>query len=243
MTGERTIPILPCRDIDEILAFYAVLGFEQTYRQTRPNPYATVRRGGIDLHFFGIDGFEPASSYGSCIVAVPDADALYQAFVGGLRGAMGRIPRSGIPRVTRPRKKQDAVYGFSVVDVGGNWIRVAQQPSSTSHAVDEPPTGLAKLLETAVRLGDTKGDFPAAAKLLDTALERFADASPLERVPALVFRAELALAMEDPGTARAVLARIAGLDLGEADRSALDADLARARDVEAELGSGSDRHP
>jgi hypothetical protein len=34
---ERTIPILPCRSIDATLAFYEALGFENTYRQERPN--------------------------------------------------------------------------------------------------------------------------------------------------------------------------------------------------------------
>lgn len=45
MAGERMFPILPCRDIDEAIAFYAALGFKKTYRQLRPNPYAAVARG------------------------------------------------------------------------------------------------------------------------------------------------------------------------------------------------------
>ncbi len=40
MANETTIPMLPCRSIDEMLTFYVALGFEVTYHQTRPNTYA-----------------------------------------------------------------------------------------------------------------------------------------------------------------------------------------------------------
>lgn len=47
------IPILPCPSIDENLDFYRALGFEVTSYQRSPNPYCSVRRGGIELQFFG----------------------------------------------------------------------------------------------------------------------------------------------------------------------------------------------
>jgi catechol 2,3-dioxygenase-like lactoylglutathione lyase family enzyme len=43
MANERTYPILPCPDIDRAIAFYAALGFQRTYRQKKPNPYAVVK--------------------------------------------------------------------------------------------------------------------------------------------------------------------------------------------------------
>jgi len=45
-------PLLPCRDIDEAIAFYEALGFERTYRQVRPNPSAVVERGQMGIHLF-----------------------------------------------------------------------------------------------------------------------------------------------------------------------------------------------
>ncbi len=89
MSGERMYPILPCRDIDEAIAFYAALGFKKTYRQMKPNPYAVVARDDMHVHLFGMDGFEPADSYGSVIIQVPDPDALYRSFAEGLRAAYG----------------------------------------------------------------------------------------------------------------------------------------------------------
>jgi catechol 2,3-dioxygenase-like lactoylglutathione lyase family enzyme len=82
---ERTIPILPCRSIDEVLAFYRALGFVVIYQQERPNTYAVVARGGIELQFYVMKGFDPDGSYGSCYVLVSDVDALYEAFRSGLR--------------------------------------------------------------------------------------------------------------------------------------------------------------
>lgn len=110
------IPCLPCRDVDESIAFYENLGFRRTYRQLRPNPYAVVQYEDIHLHIFGMDGFEPENSYGMAIVVVPDTDALYRHFAERLRAAFGKLPVTGLPRVTRPRKKFGTVTGFSLVD-------------------------------------------------------------------------------------------------------------------------------
>jgi len=94
MATETTIPLLPCVSLDETLDFYRALGFEMTYQQARPNPYAVVRRGGFELHFFGLKGLEPASAYSTCLVAVPEVEPLHRIRPvlpcgGGERGAAG----------------------------------------------------------------------------------------------------------------------------------------------------------
>ena len=126
MANERTYPCLPCGDLDQAITFYEALGFTRTYRQLAPNPYAVVQREDLQIHLFGMPDFDPAQSYGSVIVAVPDVDALYHAFAAGLRAAYGKLPTAGFPRITRPRKKFGTVRGFSVVDVGGNWLRISK---------------------------------------------------------------------------------------------------------------------
>src|SRR5436190_7206889 len=99
MAGELTYPILPCRDLDEAIAFYAALGFTKSYRQLRPNPCAVVGRDDIQIHLCGMPDFDPEQSYGSVIVVVPDPDALYHSFAEGLRKAYGKLPVAGIPRI------------------------------------------------------------------------------------------------------------------------------------------------
>lgn len=234
---ETIIPILPCRDIDEIAAFYGMLGFDTTYRQTRPNPHVAVRRDGIELHFAGIAGFDPEQSYGSCIVAVADTAALFEEFAAGMRAVHGKLLLSGIPRITRPRKRKNTgdATGFTVVDTGGNWIRVfraggPRSPGDSGGAVSEP---LARALENAVVLGESRGDTHQAAKILDGGLARndgLAQVTTL--VEALVYRAELALRLDDPDTARNLLDRVRGMPLDDSRREGLSTTLAGAADLE-----------
>src|SRR5688572_12768450 len=72
VANERTYPALPCRDVEESVAFYESIGFKRTYRQVRPYPYAVLAREDLHIHLFGMDGFEPAHSHGTAIVVVPD---------------------------------------------------------------------------------------------------------------------------------------------------------------------------
>jgi catechol 2,3-dioxygenase-like lactoylglutathione lyase family enzyme len=161
MPGERMYPILPCPDVDEAIAFYEALGFRRTYRQVRPNPHAVVERDDMAIHLAGIDGFDPEQSYASVIIVVPDPDALHASFAAGLRAAYGKLPVAGVPRMVRPRKRWGTVYGFSVVDVGGNWLRFSKL-GETEDEVEEAEPGLARQLDVAARLADSHGDAAAA---------------------------------------------------------------------------------
>ncbi len=97
MSGEFTIPLLPCRSIDEASEFYGMLGFRRTHHQTRPNPYIVMARDDWELHFFGVDGLEPEGNFGTCLVFVPDTGALWDAFAAGMREAHGKVLVSGLP--------------------------------------------------------------------------------------------------------------------------------------------------
>jgi uncharacterized protein HemY len=167
------------------------------------------------------------------IIVVPDADGLYRAFAERLRAAYGRLPSSGIPRILRPRKKLGTVAGFSVVDPGGNWLRIYRRGEDESS--EDNPRGLALVLRSAARQGDSRGDEAAAARMLDAGLARHANAPPLERLPALVYRADLAVRMGDVHHARATLTEIRQLDLDDRARAALAAELATAADIERDL--------
>jgi hypothetical protein len=143
VANELTIPLLPCPSIDEITSFYEMLGFEITYRQTRPNPYVALRREDLNLHFFGMDDYDPAQSYSTCLVVVADTGELFEAFAA------------------------DRYTGFTVVDPGGNWIRI-------NKATTEPEarTALARAMENAARQADALGDERQGLKILEGALKR-----------------------------------------------------------------------
>lgn len=223
-----TIPVLPCASIPEALAFYRLLGFEVTHEQTRPNPYAATRRGDLHLHFMGLAGFEATTSYSTCLVIVPEVEALHQRFAEALRGSYGKVPAAGLPRITRMKPGQSR---FTVVDVAGNsviYIRDSAPDDYDESATPEPSqTRLGKVLRAAARLRDFKNDDAAAARLIEAALrKRQDDDTAFERALALAARAELAVAMGALARAASARAEIAALPLTEDERHQLTAELA-----------------
>ncbi|MEV4629840.1 VOC family protein [Micromonospora sp. NPDC049523] len=237
MTNEVTVPLLPCASIDDIVTFYGILGFRTTYKQRKPNPCVGLQREDLHLQFFEIAGFDPEQSYGSCLVLTSDIADLHRAFATGMRAAYGKVLVSGMPRMTRPRarKNSDGLGGFSVIDPGGNWIRVFQNPATMPTPEPAPAGRLAKALANAVVLADSKGDAGQAVRVLDSALARpRADDDPVTHVEVLVYRAELAMVLHDPETATEMLARVehVALNADETGRAAstfeIAADIAAA---------------
>lgn len=238
MAVERTIPILACRALDDVVPFYTALGFEVTFRQARPNPYLCLNRGGLDLHFFALDTFDPEQSLGSVIVLVPDTVALFDAFATGLRAAYGKLPVAGIPRITRPRRKQGTAGGFTVVDPGGNWLRISSAGPETEEPSDSP---LEPTMLNAARQADARGDVAAAIAVIEAGLSRHPEATPAQRVPALAYLAELLIRADDRRRAGGVLSELWALDLSDADRAEVRPDLIGAAELEAMLTRGGPR--
>jgi catechol 2,3-dioxygenase-like lactoylglutathione lyase family enzyme len=231
------IPALPCASIDEIADFYTPLGFETTYRQVRPNPYLALRRDDLELHYFGMDGFRPEDSYGTCLVVVDDTGPLFEAFAAGLRAAYGKLPLAGLPRITRPRRRKNAGYlsGFSLIDPSGNWIRVIRAEVSGE---EEPvPAGrLADALANAVVLADSHGDEAQAAKILAGAVRRVGqDADVVQRVQALAYLAELEVRNGRPDQARERLAELEAIELTAGERGTAQDALREARELATTL--------
>lgn len=212
MSGERTVPLLPCRSVDEIAEFYTMLGFTRTYGQERPNPYAVMERGDLHLHFFGLPGLRPEDSYGSCLVVVPDIAEIFDAFAAGMRAVHGKLLVSGIPRMTRPRRRKnaDGVTGFAVIDPGGNWIRFTAGADGAPAGPESGPGERRARGGAAQRRGHGRlARRPRAGR--PSAGPRPAPARghrrPAERVEALAYRAELAARAEGAPDVREFLDR------------------------------------
>jgi hypothetical protein len=238
MANEVTVPLLPCPSIDDIESFYGALGFSTTYKQRKPNPCVGLQREDLNLQFFEIAGFDPEQSYGSCLVITSDIAELHRAFAAGMRAAYGKILVSGMPRMTRPRarKNADGMGGFSIIDPGGNWIRVFQNPTTTPAPAPASTGRLAKALANAVVLADSKGDAGQAARILDSALARpQADDDPVTHVEVLVYRAELAMALHDRETATELLARVEHIALTEDETARAAPTFEIAADLTAAL--------
>ena len=235
MANERTYACLPCRELDESISFYETLGFHKTYRQLRPNPYAVVALEDIQIHLFGMDGFDPANSYATVIVAVPDPDTLYQDFAARLRKTYGKLPVAGIPRILRPRKKYGTVRGFSIVDPGGNWLRIYKLGDTEEEDSAEKAEGLAQIIYVAARLGDAHGDEALALKTLDSGLVRFADAKPIELAKAYLYRAELAVRTKNYELARSSLTEANSFELTDEERTTLTEEFAHTAELVGQM--------
>ncbi|EPX65418.1 hypothetical protein D187_000844 [Cystobacter fuscus DSM 2262] len=228
MTYTMTIPVLPCVSLDESLEFYRRLGFQQTYRQTTPNPYAVVEHDGAQLHFAGVKGLKPSEAYTTCLVIVPEVERLHQVFAEALRAVFGKLPVSGFPRISRMRKGQSR---FTVVDPSGNSVIFIRREAPDDYDEGQKPhssSRLGKALRAAARLRDFKGDDLAAAKVLDVALARKEPALPIERARALAARAELAIALGDEACARTAREELQRLSLSDEEREQFREELEAA---------------
>lgn len=229
MANERTYPALPCRDVDESVSFYETLGFKKTYRQLRPNPYAVVALEDIHIHLFGMEGFNPEDSYGTVIIVVPDPDSLYQSFASRLREKFGKLPVAGIPRILRPRKRYGTVRGFTVIDPGGNWLRISKLGESESEDAPEKGEGLAHIITVAARLGDAHGDEALALKTLETGIKKYPDAPAIERVRAYLYRAELAIRLNNLELARSSLSAAMAVELADDEQAQVADEMAHIK--------------
>jgi hypothetical protein len=113
------IPILPCPDLRAQVTFYEQLGFEVLEIYTSPNPYAALKYGEIHLHFYGSRKIIPAQNSSMCYLKVEDVDAVYDVFTKSLKTHTGKIPRAGLPRITKVRDLS-LDRRFTLTDTGGN---------------------------------------------------------------------------------------------------------------------------
>lgn len=236
LPANRSIPILPCRSIDDQLAFYEAIGFEVTYRQKAPNVFAAVRRGPIELQFFVLKDYPPADNYSTCYVLTADVDRLYTDFRDGLKRALGRVPSRGIPRVGALNDMSYGVRQFVMTDPGGNMIRIGQ-PIATE-VEPRPPAGksrLEKAFDAASLLLHSKEDPAMAARVIDDALDATTDAPAALLARARILAADAAHALGEDAHAAARLAEVTAAELSAAEQDEIRDDLARAEELGTSL--------
>ncbi len=120
--GERTVPILPSRDLHESLAFYEALGFENRGAPPEEWRYLIVGRGQVCLHFIDAPDVDPLSTAAACYLYVDDADAVYRQWV----NVVVPDPTTG-SRLVPPMDTDYGMREFALVDCSGNLVRVGSQ--------------------------------------------------------------------------------------------------------------------
>ncbi len=168
-----TIPVLKYIDIPTTLNFWETLGFKITYRQDRLYKYAVVERNGGHLHFYYNKSIEALTPSNGCLMIVNDIQNNYQEFVSGLKKSLGRVPTSGLPRISRMKPMGTR---FTVTDPSGNsiiFIQRGDKDKADYESLDQQDLSeFEKLIALATRLRDFKEDYAAAAKTLDNALKK-----------------------------------------------------------------------
>ncbi|XVQ11376.1 bleomycin resistance protein [Spirillospora sp. CA-255316] len=233
--AEKTIPIFPCRDIDDCWAFYEALGFELTFRETRPYPYLAVRYGDIEVQFGGLKAHDPNTGLFSCYVMTTDVDGLYESFRGNLKAALGRIPTRGLPRIGRLGDMSYGVRQFLVTDPDGNQLRIGQPISDHFEHRPAPKDKVGRALHTARLYVNSKEDFAGAAKILDHLLADADGLTAAQRVETLVLRADVAVQLQEADRARELVDEAARVELTADDRAAVRDDLRRLDDLNEAL--------
>ncbi|SOD62878.1 hypothetical protein SAMN06297387_10841 [Streptomyces zhaozhouensis] len=230
--AEKTIPLLPCQTIQPVVDFYTALGFEVTFVQRSPNPFAVVERGDIGLQFFGMKKYEPSQSYSTCYVLTDDVDGLYEAFRAGLKAAYGRIPSRGIPRIGPLKDMSYGVRQFLMTDPGGNCVRVGQPTSEDPSHRPAPEETFARALHNATLFADSKEDPAGAAKIIDRVLALDGERpTPAQLVRLLVLRGDVAGRLGDETTAVSALKKAAAVRLSGEERRSVSGELERLQDL------------
>ncbi|MFH8294705.1 VOC family protein [Streptomyces sp. NPDC018059] len=229
---EKTIPMLPCQSLQPVLDFYTALGFQVTFQQKSPNPYAVVEYGAIELHFFGMKRYDPTESYSGCCVITDDVDTLHTAFRAGLKATYGRIPSRGLPRIGPVKDMSYGTRQFLMSDPGGNCVRIAQKTSENQHHRPAPKETFARALHFATVFTHSHEDPAGAAKIIDRALALEDERpTPLQEAQLLLLRAEVAYRLDDDATARRTLDKATSVRLAEEQRKSVRDDLERLTEL------------
>ncbi|MFE0107268.1 glyoxalase [Streptomyces sp. NPDC059009] len=236
--NETTVPVLPCVDADETLAFYRALGFEVTYEMRKPYLYLALAYSGFSLNFGKApEGADPSrEDVGACLVMVDAVAPYHAAFTAAMRQAYGKVLASGRPRITRYRP---GASRFTLVDPAGNSVMFIQrdEPMELEYGGSKELPPLARALDNARIYREFKNDDRAAVRVLTSALRRHGDAAPaVDRALALATLVELAVAMGEHGKVEGLALELKALELSEAEQERVADELRLAQDLEAWLG-------
>jgi len=122
---EKIVPILPCQNIHDTVAFYEALGFSQTYFQGSPYAFAALAYGALELNFHQDKKLNPEgnANWSGHFMVVADVDAVYETFSAGFKKHLGKVPRSGKPMISKPRDLAED-RRFTFYDPNGNYFFV-----------------------------------------------------------------------------------------------------------------------
>lgn len=115
--ADRVTANLPARDLGATSAFYAKLGFAESFRDAG---WMILTRGPLMLEFFPHPDCDPWSSWFSACIRLDDPDALLEEW----RKVGLPSDQMSIPRLTGFFKPGAGPRMFALVDENGSLLRV-----------------------------------------------------------------------------------------------------------------------
>lgn len=117
--ADRATPNLPARNLADTAAFYARLGFAETYRA---DGWMILARGDVVLEFFPYPDLDPATSSFGCCLRLDDVDAFHALCL------QAGLPEqtTGWPRVHAPTAEASGLRIGALLDPDGSLLRLVQ---------------------------------------------------------------------------------------------------------------------
>lgn len=116
---DRATPNLPSSDLGATAAFYAALGFEETWRD---ESWMILQRGAVTLEFFPWPEVDPLTSAFSACLRLDDLDDFFAV----CRGAGLPEATTGHPRLHPPRVEEWGGRVGALIDPDGTLLRLIQ---------------------------------------------------------------------------------------------------------------------
>lgn len=227
--NEGMVPLLPCLEVDGTLLFWRALGFVTTWEQRKPYVYLALRWRGVELHYGPAPkGLDPALEHsGGCLVMVDEVAPYHAEFTAALRRALGKVPASGRPRITRFRP---GASRFTIVDGSGNSVVFIQRgEKQPEYGGRKGAGGLGKALDDARVFREFKLDDEAAVRALLSALRRHEASAPaVQRAQTYATLVELGMALGDSERTAAWRAALSAIELTDEERASIAEELGRA---------------
>jgi catechol 2,3-dioxygenase-like lactoylglutathione lyase family enzyme len=119
---ERSVPILPSRDLGASLRFYEALGFRNVGAPPEEWDYLILSRGDLVLHLVLEPAVDPLRTASSCYLYVDDVDALHERWSAAWPELTGDQRAAGT-RLVVPEDRDYGMRELAVVDLDGNLLR------------------------------------------------------------------------------------------------------------------------
>ena len=187
---EKIIAVLPCSNADAQIEFYSHMGFALAGKY--PRSYLVFRYGDLEFHFYGTKMYLPNENPSMCLIQTDNLQRLYDVFTSGVKKNIGKVPRTGFPKITKIRELSED-WRFTIADPSGNTIYVLERKPEGSGTFfrdisNEQYAGKFAILYDLVY---SKQDMESAHKVLDKLLEAKGMFHDLDKAKLLIIQLEI----------------------------------------------------